>query len=79
MKLLGFLVFFLTLRVPGGEDKNELGDLLLHSFLLYFLILFFLCLGGERDSAEEDVRRLFLNHESYPLHFFDRFVRIAHS
>ena len=40
--------------------EDELGDFLLSFFLLGFLLFFFICLGGERDWEEEDVRRRFL-------------------
>ena len=39
------------------ENKDELGDLLLYFFLLGFLLLFFLCLGRERDWKEKNVFR----------------------
>ena len=42
------------------NDEHKLEHLLLCFFLLRFLLLFFLCLVGERDWEEKDVQRRFL-------------------
>ena len=45
-----------------GEDdegEDEPGDLFLHCFLLYFLLLFFIHLTGEREWEICDVISLF--------------------
>ena len=59
------------------DDDDELGDLHLHFFLLCFLLHFFLCLGGERDWEEDDVRLVRFPCLSFLLKVVSFWIRIS--